>query len=169
MNFSKKFILLAFALSLVIISCSRPIEKDSIVTVTNTFQSEAFTGGDELAIEDLFQSPTGSLSATATVSEDVEFPDYLLGLYEIDLDRKRIKFEVVAQEDHEMYGELFRVLETNTVDRYYFTFNEAQSVVSFESNNDAVGLRIDSDRVLVVEIGAGYDFQPGQNFTITLK
>jgi len=36
-------------------------------------------------------------------------------------------------------------------------------------SNSSVNLRIDSDKVLVVEIGEGYDFKPGQNFTITLN
>lgn len=169
MNISKKFILLGFALSLVIVSCSKPIEEDSTVTVTNTFQSEAFTEGEELAIEDLFQVPAGSLAATAMVDKDVEFSAYLLGLYDIDIERKKIKFEVVAQEGDATYGELFRVLEAGTVDRYYLTFDQDQNVDDFESDNTSVNLRIDSDRILVVEIGEGYDFKPGQNFTIKLK
>lgn len=169
MNFSKLFILLGLTVTVLFSSCDKPLVKDSTVVVTNTFQGDAFTAGAELAIEDLFQAPAGSLAATSTVTEDVEFPGYLLGLYDIDLDKKKIKFEVVAQEGDETYGDLFRVLEPNTVDRYYFTFDEAQNVEDFESDNASVSLRIDSDRVLVVEIGAGYDFKPGQNFTITLK
>ena len=151
-------------------SCEKdtPIIAESQVTVTNTFQSIAFTGGAELVIEDLFMVPAGSLSAKATVTEDVEFASYLLGLYNIDLDRKKIKFEVVAKADDPTYGSLFRVLEAGTTDRYYLTFNEAQNVKSFTSDNANVKLRIDSDKVLVVEIGAGYDFKPGQSFTITL-
>ena len=167
MNISKTFILLG--LTFLFFSCDKPLVKDSSVTITNTFESDAFTEGEELAIEDLFQQPTGSLAATATVNDDVEFPSYLLGLYDIDIDRKKIKFEVVAQEDDETYGELFRVLEAGTTDRYYLTFDEAQNVEDFKSDNDSVKLRIDSDMVLVVEIGEGYDFKPGQKFTITLK
>ena len=169
MNISKTFIFLGLAFSLLFFSCDKPLVKDSSVTITNTFESDAFTEGEELAIEDLFQIPAGSLAATATVNDDVEFPSYLLGLYDIDIDRKKIKFEVVAQEDDETYGELFRVLEAGTTDRYYLTFDEAQNVEDFKSDNDSVKLRIDSDMVLVVEIGEGYDFKPGQKFTITLK
>ena len=40
-------------------SCSK-IKYDSSVTVTNTFQSTAFTAGDEKPIEELFQVPAGS-------------------------------------------------------------------------------------------------------------
>ena len=145
------------------------IQLGSNVTVTNTFQSTAFTEGAELAIEDLFQQPAGALAATADVSAAVEFPAYLLNLYDIDIDENSISFEVVAQADDENYGTLFRVLEADTFDRYYFTFESEQDVSSFTSSNASVNLRIDSDKILVVEIGDGYDFKPGQNFEISLK
>lgn len=159
-----------FLFSLVTLtSCNKDdIIIGSSVTVTNTFQSDAFTSGAELAIEDLFQVPAGSLAATATVGDGVEFSAYLLNLYDIDIDENSIYFEVVAQADDPTYGDLFRVLEPGTVDRYYLTFDEAQNVDGATSSNAAVNLRIDSDQVLVVEIGEGYDFKPGQNFTITL-
>ena len=171
MNLSKSFLLLGLTISLAFMSCEKngPIVPESSVTVTNTFQSTAFTGGAEQAIEDLFQVPAGSLAASATVNDEVEFSSYLLGLYDIDLDRKKISFEVVAQAGDPTYGNLFRVLEAGTTDRYYFTFTDDQNVESFESDNASVKLRIDSDKVLVVEIGEGYDFKPGQSFTITLK
>ncbi len=169
MDISKTFIFLGLTFSLLVISCSKPIVKDSGVTATNTFTSDAFTAGEEVAIEALFQVDAGSLAATATVNDEIEFPAYLLGLYDIDIDRKKIKFDVVAQADDVTYGDLFRVLEAGTTDRYYFTFDEAQNVEDFESDNDAVKLRIDSDRILVVEIGEGFDFKPGAAFTIKLK
>ncbi len=163
-------------LAITVWSCSNdddntttPITLDSAVTVTNTFQSTAFTQGAELAIEDLFQQPEGALAATANVSTAVEFPAYLLNLYDIDIDENSISFEVVAQADDPTYGDLFRILEADTFDRYYFTFENAQDVSGFTSSNSSVNLRIDSDKVLVVEIGEGYDFKPGQNFKITLK
>ena len=148
-------------------SCSK-IKYDSSVTVTNTFQSTAFTAGDEKPIEELFQVPAGSLAATATVSDGVEFKAYLLGLYDIDIDKKEISFTVVAQEGDDTYGDLYRVLEAETFDRYYLTFDEDQKVDGFTSDNAAVKLRVDSDKVLVVEIGEGFDFKPGASFTITL-
>ncbi len=141
----------------------------SSVTVTNTFQSTAFTMDAEVAIEELFQVSEGSLAATATIGDGVEFPAYLLNLYDIDIEETSISFTVVAQTDDPNYGSLFRVLEANTFDRYYFTFSESQNVSEFSVSNSAVDLRIDSDKVLVVEIGEGYDFKPGQNFTIDLK
>ncbi len=171
MKFSKfNFLFLGLFLSLVTLtSCNKDdIKLGSSVTVTNTFQSTAFTNGAELSIEDLFQVPAGSLAATAPVSDAVEFPAYLLNLYDIDIAENSISFKVVAQEGDETYGDLFRVLEASTTDRYYLTFDEKQKIDGFTSSNPAVNLRVDSDKVVVVEIGAGYDFKPGQSFTITL-
>ena len=178
MHFSKlNFLFLGLLFSLVTFtSCDKddddvtvPITLGSSVTVTNTFQSTAFTGGDEQAIEDLFQVPAGSLAATANVGAAIEFPAYLLNLYDIDMDKNSIRFEVVAQDGDPTYGDLFRILEAGTVDRYYLTFDVAQNVTEASSSNSSVNLRIDSNKVLVVEIGEGYDFKPGQNFTITLN
>lgn len=140
----------------------------SDVTVTNTFESIAFTNGVELPVESLFQVPAGSLAATAKVGPNVEFPGYLIGLYDIDIAQNSISFEVVAAIDDPTYGNLFRILEPGTVDRYYLTFDKAQNVSGFSSNNPSVNLRIDSDEILVVEIGAGFNFQPGATFEITL-
>ncbi len=169
------FLGLAFSLA-TFTSCSDdetpqtpPITLGSGVTVTNTFQSTAFTMGAEAAIEDLFMVEAGSLAATASVSTVVEFPAYLLNLYNIDISENSINFEVVAAADDATYMDLFRVLEADTYDRYYLTFADAQNVSGFTSSNSAVNFRIDSDKVLVVEIGEGYDFKPGQSFTITLN
>jgi len=174
MNFSKINIFIGVILfSLITLnSCSdddEPITSGSSVTVTNTFQATAFTMDAELAIEDVFMAPAGSLAATATVGDGLEFDNYLLNLYDIDIDENSISFTCVAELDDPNYGSLFRVLEPNTFDRYYFTFTEDQNVSGFTSSNSSVDLRIDSEKVLVVEIGEGYDFKPGQNFTITLN
>ena len=178
MKFSKfNFLFLGVLFSLVAFtSCNdddiptpvAPITLGSSVTVTNTFQSTAFTSGTEETIENLFQLPAGSLAATANVGAAVEFSAYLLNLYDINIDASSISFEVVAQEGDETYGDLFRILEAGTTDRYYLTFDDAQNVAGFTSSNSSVNLRIDSDKVVVVEIGEGYDFKPGQSFTITL-
>lgn len=179
MQFSKLFVLsLGLLFSLVTFtSCSDddnedvtiPITLGSSVTVTNTFQSTDFTMDAELAVEDLFQVPAGSLAANANVGAAIEFPAYLLNLYDIEIDENSINFEVVAKLDDPTYMNLFRVLEANTYDRYYLTFDNAQAVNAFTASNASVNLRIDSNKILVVEIGEGYDFKPGQNFTITLS
>lgn len=145
-----------------------PVIFGSTVTVTNTFQSTAFTNGSEDPVEALFQVPEGSLAATATVSESVEFPAYLLNLYDIDIEESSISFTLVAEVDDPTYKDLFRTLEAGTIDRYYLTFDEAQNVAGFSSNNSSVNLRIDSDKILVIEIGEGFNFNPGTTFTISL-
>ena len=61
------------------------------------------------------------------------------------------------------------MLEADTFDRYYLTFDEAQNVNGFTSSNANLNLRIDSANVLVIVIGEGYDFNPDQSFTITLN
>lgn len=146
-----------------------PITLGSSVTVSNTFESAAITNGAELAIEELFQVPAGSLAAVANVGAAVEFPAYLLNLYDIDLSANSITFTLVAQAGDPTYGNLFRTLETGTTDRYYLTFDADQNVAGFTSNNPSVTLRIDSNQILVIEIGEGFDFNPGSTFTITLN
>ncbi|WP_299900952.1 hypothetical protein [uncultured Aquimarina sp.] len=146
-----------------------PINTGVSVTVANTFQSATITSGVETAIEDLFMQPAGSLEATANVSDATEFPAYLLGLYDIDIDQNSISFELVAGANDPNYGPLFRTLEPDTFDRYYLTFDEAQNVKGFSSSNSSVNLRIDANNILVVEIGEGFEFQPGASFTITLN
>lgn len=178
MKFSKfNFLFLGLALSLATFtSCggddddvTTPITLGSSVTISNTFQSIAFTMGVEGAVEDLFGVPAGSLFATANVGNALEFSDYLFNLYDIEIDENSITFEVVAQEGDPNYGDLFRVYQEGTFDRYYLTFDTAQNVSGFTSSDPSVNLRIDSDKVLVVENGEGYDFKPGQKFTITLE
>lgn len=150
-------------------SVTPPITLGSNITVTNTFQSTAFTMDAELPVEQLFMMDAGALAATNTISDAVEFPAYLLNLYDIDIDKNSISFDVVAEADDPTYGDLFRVLEPATFDRYYLTFDSDQNVNGFTSSNSSVNLRIDSANVLVVEIGEGYDFNPDQSFTITLN
>ncbi|MDO6473283.1 hypothetical protein [Maribacter sp. 1_MG-2023] len=139
------------------------------IAIRNTFQGIEITDGVEEKIEDLFGAPAGSLEATATVIEGVEFPAYLLGLYDIDVDENSIEYTLVAQADDPNYGSLFRTIEAGSFDRYYITFGLEHNVESFTSSDTAVNLRVDSDTILVVEIGEGFVFEPGASFTITLN
>lgn len=176
-NFKVKALILFMSLSAIsLISCSDdddkptpPIVNGSGVDIRNTFQGTQITNGIEEKIEDLFQVSAGSLEATATVVEAVEFPAYLLGLYDIDIDENSINFKLVAQADDPTYGNLFRTIEAGSTDRYYMTFANNHNVKSFTSSDPAVNLRTDSDKILVVEIGEGFVFQPGATFTISLK
>ena len=173
MKFSKltflPLILFCGIVSFTACSDDAAISSGAEVTVTNTFQATAQTSDVETTIEDVFQMPAGSLAATAIVADAVEFPAYLLGLYDIDIDENSITFELVASVDDPTYKDFFRTLEANTIDRYYLTFDEAHNVSSSSSNDASVNLRVDSDTVLVVEIGEGFDFNPGTTFTITLN
>lgn len=173
MQIMSKLLLLPFLLTLFFFSsCTKeesPIKSGSSVTVTNTFESTAQTSGVETTIEDVFGLSANALAATATVEDAVEFPNYLLGLYDIDIDESKISFELVAAANDTTYSSFFRTIEPNTKDRYYLTFDEAQNVSGFSSDNTSVTLRMDSDKVLVVEIGEGFNFNPGTSFSITLN
>ncbi len=170
---TNSLILLLSILILGTTSCKKdeipPIELGVSAKVNNTFQSDAFTNGVELAIEDLFMTAPDALSATASVSEGVEFPAYLLGLYDINISEESISFDCVADTNDPNYGSLFRVLEPNTFDRYYFVFDSPHNITSSESDNNSVSLNIISETEIVVVIGEGYDFNPDINFTIQLS
>jgi hypothetical protein len=166
----------SFALTLLFISCKNdndneatpPISNGVAVTINNTFQSTAFGLPNETPIESIFQVEAGSLFATATVSEALEFDNYLLNLYDVDIDENSITYTLVAPTDSETYGDIFRIIEAGTVDRYYLNFASPQNVNGFTSNNPSVSLRIDSATTLVVEISEGFNFNPGTTFTISL-
>lgn len=169
-----KLILVFTCLSILLFAACGDGEKTPItigesVTVTNTFTGTAQTNDVETTIEDFFGQPAGSLAATATITDSaVEFPGYLLGLYDIDIDENSISFELVAAADDATYMDFFRTIEEGTTDRYYLTFEEAQNVNGFTSSDASVNLRIDADNILVVEIGEGFSFNPGSSFSITL-
>ena len=156
-------------------SCNRekgimpPIKNGVSVTINNTFQSIAFDLKDETPIEDLFQVPPGSLYATALVSPALEFDNYLLNLYDVDIDERSITFEMAAEAGDPTYGSLFRTIEAGTTDRYYLNFSKPHNIRGFTVDNPSVNLRIDSETTLVVEIGEGFDFNPGVKFKIKLK
>lgn len=175
LKFKSLFLALSIA-SVSFISCDDDdektiplIENGTSVAIRNTFQGDAQTKGEEVKIEDFFKQPAGSLEATATVAEAVEFPEYLLDLYDIDIDTNSITYTLVAPVDSATYKDFFRTIEEGSTDRYYLTFDKAHNVKSFTSDNASVNLRIDSDKVLVVEIGEGFNFNPGTTFTINLK
>ena len=90
------------------------------------------------------------------------------GLYEIDIDGDQISFVLLPSADDPFWSNVFGVFPDGKVDRYYLTFSEPHSIERSTSDSDAVSLRIDSDTVVVVEIGAGYDMAPGAAFTIEL-
>lgn len=176
-----KTLLLAVSFSAFLFSsCSddneiqNPVSLGAEVTVTNTLQksgdaSVGGTGDAEVAIETFFGLPINALAATASVSESKEFPSFLMGLYDIDINENSVKFTLVAPINDPVYSPYFRTIEAGTIDRYYFNFKTAQNITGFSSSNAAVNLKIISATEFVVEIGQGYDFKTGTTFTITLK
>lgn len=174
-NFKTSVLILVMSLSAIgFTSCddndvTPPISNGVSVTINNTFQSTAFQIPNETAIEAIFDVPTGSLFATATVSNELEFDDYLLNLYDVDIQENSINFTMSAQAGDPTYNTNFRTIEAGTTDRYYLNFDNPHNVSGFTSNNSSVNLRIDSPTTLVVEIGEGYDFNPGIAFSIALK
>ena len=139
-----------------------PVEEKGTVTVRNTFQSELFGFPDEIPFGD---------TVTADVSHsNIEFAGYL-GFYQIDFTSNSLSFELLDEAaDNPDIAALFRVIEPGTFDRYYFTFSEAQNIGSVTVNNASVSVKINSDKELVVEIGEGYDFSPGNAvFTVDFE
>lgn len=166
-----------FLIGALFTSCSdddeTPITLGTNVTVTNTLETAADpsvggTGGVETPIETIFGLEANALAATATLSTAKEFPAYLAGLYDIDLDEDEITFTLVAAADDPTYSSFFRTLEAGTYDRYYFKFDEDQNISSGSSNSNFVSLNVVSDNEVYVEIGEGFNFQPNETFTITL-
>jgi len=145
-----------------------PIQFDDTVVLTNTFQSDEATNGEEIAVEELFGVPGNTYAQAAIIRDKFEYIGYLDGLYDIDLDPECLTFNLVATADHPVYGDLFRVLEEGTVDRYYFNFPEGHNVSSAVSNNGAVQLVVLSSTEFVVEIGEGFNFFPGESFKFDL-
>ncbi len=122
------------------------------------------------------------LNLTSNVSyNSVEFPETLKkdltangallinGLYSIDITENTIEYTLLPVEGDPFWSANYRVLEAGVKDRYYFTFEKPHGVTSFTSSDPAINLRIDSDNILVVEVGEGFDFKPGASFVLTLN
>jgi hypothetical protein len=164
--------------SLFLSSCNKDEDNPSLltseVTVRNTLQTAADpsmggTGGVETPIETVFGLPEGALVVTTTVGNGAEYQGYLDGLYDIELSDEEISYNLVAPADHPVYSNFFRTIEANTFDRYYFTFDRNHNISSGSSNNSSVSLTIISDTEIMVQIGEGFNFNPGSSFTINLN
>ena len=179
MNKPIYFVLGLMTMSALFLSCVRetvvpPIQLDAQVTVNNTLQTAADpsmggTGGVETPIETIFGLPAGTFELSTTVKNGVEFAGYLDGLYDIDLSENQIVYTLVAPPTHPTYSNFYRTIEASTFDRYYFVFAEPHNIESATSNNSSVNLNIRSATEIVVEIGEGFDFNPGTTFTIDLN
>ena len=185
---SNKLLFFAFLGFLVFSSCDDddtvlPLTEGVSITLRNTLQNPSEAEGTYAA---LFMQADNAFDEMSTISESaVEFPTALAqpasatglqfdvnGLDEINFDGSSISFKTIAAEDDPFWGgfaEVFGTFPAGKFDRYYFTLSENHNIESFTSSNSNVNLRIDSDKVFVVEIGGGYELTSTTSFTISLN
>lgn len=154
-----------------------PLPVGADVTLRNTLQDP---GEPETPFPALFGQPVDAFDENGTVSDGTpEFPTALAqpgtpvgdisGLYEIDMTGDSISFTMLPAADDPFWVNVFGDFPAGKFDRYYFTFSEPHNISGFTSNNSAVALRIESPRVVVVEIGEGYKMSPPRSFTIGVQ
>ncbi len=181
MKLNKIFYILCFGL-LSIVSCTEeedttPLSEGVNITLRNTLQDP---NEPEVTYPSLFGQADDAYDEFATLSNSsAEFPTALAqdgtpfgnlnGLYNIDLTEQSINFSVLPTEADPFWSNVFGLFPSGKTDRYYFTFSEAHNITGFTSNNDALNVRIDGEKVIVVELSEGYDLQPGVSFFIDLK
>ena len=147
----KYYNLLFFVSILFLASCTEkynnPVDLNSSVSVRNTIQlaadtSQGGTNGQEVAVEGLFGVPAGTFEKTSTVTDGIEFDNYLNNLYDIDISETTIKFDLVAAANDPTYGNLFRTIEAGTFDRYYLNFPDGHNIESATSSDASVSLEV---------------------------
>ena len=183
MKFLKlNLLVVAIFSSLLFVACGddeTPLNEGVDITMRNTLQDPDEA---EVTYASLFGQPDEAFDENAILSNTVkEFPTALAqagtpvgdisGLYEIDLTETTISYTVLPGLTDPFCGgfaEIFGVTPAGKTDRYYLTFSSAHNVTGFTTSATGVNLRIDSENVIVVEVGAGFDVQPGVSFTINL-
>ncbi|CAL2105168.1 conserved exported hypothetical protein [Tenacibaculum sp. 190524A02b] len=147
-----------------------PTLEGNTVTVHNTYedfnvQEISFAAYLDYAFKDAAVEFPETLKADLTSSGGPKINP----LYAINLSENTIEFKLLPKADDAFWKENYRTLEAGVKDRYYLTFDAPHNVDSFTSNNAAINLRVDSDKILVVEVGEGFEFRPDSEFTLTLK
>ncbi|WP_299433994.1 hypothetical protein [uncultured Aquimarina sp.] len=187
MKFSKIF-LFTFFCSLLFSSCSddddntviTPLSEGVSIILRNTLQNP---GEQEDTYASIFGQPDDAYDEFATLSNSItEFATALAqngtpagdvnGLYSIDFTENSIEYSLIAEANDPFWlnvADVFGVIPTGKFDRYYFTFPEPHNISGFTSSDSSVNLRIDSETVIVVEIGEGFDVSPGASFIINLN
>ncbi len=160
-------------------NCSGSGTEDADITLRNTLEEDGsegtyaslFGAADDAFDEFATFSSTDSEFATALAqpSSATGLPFDINGLYEIDFTGTSIDFTLLPDSSDPFWIGQFGVFGAGKVDRYYFTFSEAHNISSGISTNPSVNLRVDSDKVVVVELSEGYDFNPGIAFSISLN
>ncbi len=132
------------------------------LTVSNNFQSEQQTGGNEVA----FGNP-----ATAPVVHGDRDPEFVqfIGLYDIDIDAKAIRFTYNLSDAFPF--DPARVIEPGTFDRYYFEFNSDILTHAWADRKQQLvpNVTVLSPSCLVVEIGPGMQIGNGFDALIRLR
>lgn len=147
------------------------------ITLRNTLQDPGEEEGSYPALFGLadnafdeFSTLSNSTSefAGALGQTDTPFGD-INGLYNIDFTEDSIDFTLLPDNTDPFWPMQFGVFPAGKFDRYYFTLSEKHNITGATSNDSTVKLRIDSDKVIVVELSSGYDFNPGKTFSIALS
>lgn len=182
MNFNK--ILFFTLLSILIFSSCKdeeviqPLSEGLDITLRNTLEEDGneqtyaslFGAADDAFDEFAVLSNSSSEFATALSQTPASgAPFDISGLYNIDLTEDSIKFTVLPDESDPFWVNVFGVFPAGKIDRYYFTFSESHNISGFNSSNNALNVRIDSDKVIVVELSEGYDLKPGVSFSVSLN
>ncbi len=175
-----KTLFLMLCISTIFVACGddeKALDEGINITLRNTLQDPGSTEGTYPALFGLADDAFDEVStlsyssvefATALAQEGTPFGD-ISGLYAIDFNESSIKFTLIPDENTPFWPMQFGVFPEGKFDRYYFTLSEAHNIKGSSSSDENVRLRIDSDNVIVVELGAGYDFNPGKTFTINLE
>ncbi len=154
-----------------------PLAEGVDITLRNTLQNP---GEPEVTYPSLFGLADDAFDEFATLSNtDIEFATALAqpgtpfgdisGLYNIDFTETSIEFTLLPDETDPFWIQQFEVFPDGKFDRYYFTFSEPHNITSGASNDTSVNLIVASETVIVVEISAGYNFNPGTSFFISLN
>jgi len=155
----------------------KPLKEGVEITLRNTLQdpnedevtyASILGAADDAYDENATLSNTTTEFATALAQNGTPLGD-ISGLYSINFTETTIEFSVLPDSSDAFWSRVYGLFPTGKFDRYYFTFSEAHNIAGFTSDNSSLNVRIDSDKVIVVELTAGYDLQPGVSFTVNLN
>lgn len=155
-------------------------DNDDVAAIITTPETNSVTMRNTYNDDHVPEISFASYLDFAFKGSDVEFPEALKAdltsqggpvinaLYAINFSENKIDYTLLPKADDEFWKTNFRTLEAGVKDRYYLTFTGTHNVASFTASDPAINVRIDSDNLLVVEVGEGFVFQPGASFSIDL-
>lgn len=139
-------------------------------SLRNTYEAsapraEGGTGGIEFDIEELRGVPAGSLVRSGTVAFSASEIDGFIGRWDVDVQGRSIVFRNAVDCDNPPDEDACRVLEVNTFDRFYFTFDRAIDTSRVSSSDFSVTAGEVGTEILVT-FGEGTDTRKPK-FTVT--